>query len=169
MPDPFETLEREHAAIGKVLKALEVATPQTVDVGFFRTIVAFVRGFADGSHHRKEEDHLFPLLEKRGIQRQMGPIGVMLDEHEEGREHIREMDRLLEAQDLPKLCVRGRAYAFLMRGHILKEEQALFPMGRAVLTEAEQGALARGFASVSEPPHVREAALRAADAVLHRG
>jgi hemerythrin-like domain-containing protein len=168
MVDPFEVLEREHAAIGRVLKALEAATPNTADVAFFRAVVDFVREFADGSHHRKEEDHLFPALERRGIQRHMGPIGVMLHEHEEGREHAREMDRLIAAADLPKLCVRGRAYAALMRGHILKEEQALFMMGRSVLSAAEQAEVARGFATVGEREGVREPALRAADAVLAR-
>ena len=42
--------------------------------------------YVDRCHNQKEEQHLFPLLEQRGIPRQSGPLAVMLAEHEQPSE-----------------------------------------------------------------------------------
>ena len=42
----------------------------------------FLLEFGDKIHNKKEEDFLFPLMERRGIPTAGGPIGVMLLEHE---------------------------------------------------------------------------------------
>ncbi len=49
----------------------------------------FLRGFADGCHHGKEEDILFQRLIERGFPREAGPLAVMYHEHEVGRSHVR--------------------------------------------------------------------------------
>jgi len=40
---------------------------------------------ADKCHHGKEEVHLFPFLEKRGVPARGCPMGALLHEHEQGR------------------------------------------------------------------------------------
>jgi hemerythrin-like domain-containing protein len=40
--------------------------------------------YADRQHHVKEEDLLFLELEKKGMPRDGGPVGVMLMEHQFG-------------------------------------------------------------------------------------
>jgi len=45
----------------------------------------FFTVYVDRVHNKKEEDHLFPLIEARGIPRSGGPLAVMLQEHEQGR------------------------------------------------------------------------------------
>ncbi len=45
----------------------------------------FIRNFVDTCHHTKEEKHLCPMLESRGMSHDSGPIAVMLLEHTEGR------------------------------------------------------------------------------------
>mgnify|MGYP000753666721 CR=1 FL=1 len=42
--------------------------------------VDFFRMFADRCHHAKEENHLFPAMEAKGMPREGGPTGVMLYE-----------------------------------------------------------------------------------------
>jgi len=63
--------------------------------GDLEQLMDFFRGFVDRCHHGKEEDVLFPELEKRGVLRDGGPIGVMLSEHAMGRRHIREIAEAL--------------------------------------------------------------------------
>ncbi len=46
---------------------------QELPTEFFPKVVDFIRNFADRCHHGKEEDNLFPAMEKRGIPRQAGP------------------------------------------------------------------------------------------------
>ena len=146
--DPFADLEAEHEVIRELLMALEAATPERCDGVFFRMVVDFIRRFADGIHHEKEEQHLFPALVRHGIHQEMGPVGVMLEEHQTLRGHVENMERQILAEDLEALCREGRAYAALLYDHIQKEEQALFVMGRSVLPPEVIKAVARAFAAI---------------------
>ena len=151
-----EILRKEHDAILKMLDAAqavgqkltrgEKVGPDTLD-----GILEFFRLFADRCHHGKEEDLLFPLLEKKGLPRDGGPIGVMLSEHDRGRKLVHEMD-LASAQfpDSSGASARRWAqaaseYAHLLREHIEKENTVLFPMAESLLTHEEQERLAREF------------------------
>lgn len=165
-PTVLEELEAEHAIIERVLDALERATPETVDAAFFEDVIEFTSTFADGCHHDKEERYLFPLLGLRGIRVEMGPIGVMLEEHTMGRKYVAAMRDLLEAGDLAGLCRGGRAYAALLREHILKEDETLFPMARAVLTDADHAALRAAFDRIHDCEAVHATYAARADALL---
>ena len=97
-------------------------------------LLDFLKVFVDRCHHGKEEEVLFPELERRGVPREGGPIGVMLAEHEEGRGHIRAMaaarDRLRRGELNATAAIRTSASAYrdLLRAHIAKENHILFPM-----------------------------------------
>lgn len=91
-----DTLKHEHVMIERVLQLLEqsvrlLQSHESLPVGLQAWTLDFLRRFADGCHHDKEEQVLFPLLEERGIIRNGGPIGVMLREHELGRACVRRM------------------------------------------------------------------------------
>lgn len=60
-----------------------------VKVAHLEKIHEFLKVFADKCHHAKEEDVLFPEMEKAGVLRKGGPIGVMLAEHAQGREYVK--------------------------------------------------------------------------------
>ncbi|MGB0035369.1 MAG: hemerythrin domain-containing protein [Candidatus Acidiferrales bacterium] len=151
-----EILRKEHDAILKMLDATdevrqrlirgEVVPSSTLD-----GLLEFFRLFADRCHHGKEEDLLFPLLEKKGMARDCGPIGVMLHEHDRGRELVREMELASSpAQDIAGPSGRRWAqaaaqYTNLLREHIEKENNVLFQMAENLLTPEEQERLAREF------------------------
>jgi hemerythrin-like domain-containing protein len=151
MSDPFEMLMAEHRVIEKVLDALEAAAHADISFPFYERAVDFIARFADGCHHAKEEDRLFPLLVERGIPHEHGPIGVMLHEHESGRSHLKAMREMIAARDLDGLRRGGLSYAALMRDHIRKEDEVLFPIGRSILRPEELASLAEGFAAVVPP------------------
>src|SRR5512140_2565383 len=101
---PTRELIAEHDAVLLALQVLEkvetaLAANDAQAVEDLDQLLDFLRGFVDRCHHGKEEDVLFPELERRGVKRDGGPIGVMLMEHEAGRGHVRAMseglDRLL--------------------------------------------------------------------------
>ena len=54
-------------------------------------LLEFFTVFVDKCHHGKEEELLFPALEQIGVERDKGPIGVMLKEHQQGREYVQKM------------------------------------------------------------------------------
>lgn len=96
--------------------------------------LAFFRLFADACHHSQEEDVLFVELVDRGMPREVGPIAVMLAEHDQGRVLVRAMIAAQERAnggDADAWSVLERAardYVALLRGHIMKEDGVLFEM-----------------------------------------
>jgi len=136
-------LRKEHEAIVKMLEVTEEVA-RRLDAGEYvaaetlADLLEFFRLFADKCHHGKEEDLLFPQLEKKGMPRAGGPLAVMLAEHEQGRALIRQMAG-------PAWAEAARAYASLLRAHIEKENHVLFVMAERMLTASEQAELAEGF------------------------
>jgi len=152
-------LRKEHEAIVKMLEVTEEVA-RRLDVGEHVTaqtladLLEFFRLFADKCHHGKEEDLLFPQLEKKGMPRAGGPLAVMLAEHEQGRALIRQMAQAADAYPRqpekagPAWAEAARAYASLLRAHIEKENHVLFVMAERMLTPSEQAELAEGFEKI---------------------
>jgi hemerythrin-like domain-containing protein len=154
-----DILMSEHRVIEQVLNCLEKMAHQCIedkalDAAAARQIVDFFQTFADHCHHAKEEEYLFPLLEARGFVRAHGPTGVMLYEHELGRLYLRSMAAVIERAAKGELDAlrlfagQARSYVELLRGHIAKEDQRLFPMANQRLTDQDQQILLDAFDDV---------------------
>lgn len=170
MSNPLEILEEEHRVIEKVIGVLKhmvdaVKTGVNPPVNDFRNTVDFLRIFADRCHHSKEEDALFPILEERGVPRFGGPIGVMLQEHEQGRSLIRGMLQAIEAivkgdeHGYIVFSEKALSYAELLHDHISKEDNVLYPIGRNVLSEEDIERLSKDFEKIEKEkigPEVHE-------------
>ncbi len=158
---PTEELKSEHRIILKVLDAAmrevdTIARTGTVREDVVLKIIDFVRNFADACHHAKEEKRLFVKMSERGMPLNAGPLAVMLHEHEEGRRLVK------AAADALPLASQGdkhalgilkdglAGYADLLRTHIGKEDNILYPMADTLLTAADQKALTEAFARVEE-------------------
>ena len=142
------SLRRDHEVILKALERLEerVAVWKgtgEVDRAALRRFIEFARTFIDRCHHGKEERCLFPCLERRGIPREGGPIGVMLYEHQLGRELVGRIDEGLRAVErgdegaVSAVLSACDEYIQLLRNHIAKENGVLFPMGESVAEEMD--------------------------------
>src|SRR5512145_1509218 len=118
---PTQELIKEHDAVLLALQILEkvesaLATKQDQAQEHLGQLLDFFKGFVDRCHHAKEEEVLFPELERRGVKREAGPIGVMLAEHEAGRTHIRAMsdglDRLKRGEAGALNTIRSNARSY---------------------------------------------------------
>jgi len=159
---PTEVLSQEHRRIEQMMDALEEQVRKT-EAGepfprrFFDNALDFFRNFADGCHHAKEENLLFPRMQERGVPSAGGPIGVMLAEHDQGRAYLKAVRENLDAaeQGSPEArrLVAGNAlgYVSLLRQHIMKEDNILFRMARMVLQPDDVAELSREFAAVEVP------------------
>ncbi|HEX6051942.1 MAG TPA: hemerythrin domain-containing protein [Gemmatimonadaceae bacterium] len=155
----IDQLMDEHRVIECVLEALEVsaarlARGETVRPGFFLECADFAAGFADGCHHRKEEGVLFPVMMQHGEPAKGGILEAMLDEHEEGRAYVRQLRnaaRQLEAGEPDAargIVAAARGYAALLREHIAKEDEVLFPMAAEMIPEPEHDTILARFGRV---------------------
>jgi hemerythrin-like domain-containing protein len=149
----------EHRVIEQVIACLEEITNryeagQALDTTSASEVLDFIRVFADRCHHGKEEDLLFPAMEAKGFSRELGPTGVMLSEHDAGRYHVHGMSQAIEriasgdSTAQAEFIEQSRSFAALLRQHILKEDQCLFPMANRALSPADQDALSQSFAKV---------------------
>lgn len=154
-------LKEEHGGVkimlgilGKVSGRLE--SGQTVPREDLDRILEFLKVFVDRCHHAKEEEFLFPELERAGVPREGGPIGVMLSEHEEGREFIRGMGEAAaglgrgDRGAAQRFVLNARGYTDLLLSHIEKEDEVLFPMADRMLDEAADRRLVEEFGKVEE-------------------
>lgn len=148
---PTAALRQEHEVILRALAILErlgqaLERGEPIDRTALTWLIDFFRTFADRCHHGKEEQHLFPALERHGIPREGGPLAVMLHEHEQGRALLSAMDQGGELQTTEAI----RGYAGLLRAHIDKENNVLFPLAEQVLPEEEQRGLMDAFEAVEQ-------------------
>ncbi len=157
--EPVRQLVDEHNHIMMMVRVLEEACVrlergEVVKPSDLGRMIRFFREFADGCHHNKEEQHLFPLMERAGVPRMHGPIGVMLAEHELGRKYLAGMDEALEqcragdTEGTGRFVQNARGYANLLSLHIERENTVLFPLAETVCTEDAMRELAGKFTEV---------------------
>jgi hemerythrin-like domain-containing protein len=179
---PTEVLMQEHRVIEQVILCLEeianrCEAGQPFDVDSANEAIDFFRVFADRCHHAKEEDLLFPIMEKTGISRSQGPTGLMLHEHDEGRRHVRAMVEAIRDFSSGRFTAMGafidhaRYFAELLRQHIFKEDHCVFPMADEALTPVDQSALSESFDQAERGelgPDLREKYIQIADRLSER-
>jgi hemerythrin-like domain-containing protein len=158
---PVDTLEGEHRVIQSVLDAMEreaaaIQAGHPLRKQFWLEVSDFLEHFADGYHHAKEEDLLFPVLAERGIAEEGGPIGCMKHEHVEGRSLRQQIQDAATDGDAGAVVTAAREFVFLLREHIDKEEMVLFRLARQILNAKKEAALEESFARVQrEQPSSR--------------
>lgn len=154
-------LKEEHRVIERVLNSLEKAAGlldagKPVSPDLFIKAADFIKGFADGCHHRKEEGVLFPAMQAAGIPAEHGPIGVMLSEHDQARKLTAAMrtaaGRLGDGDPEAAAIVARNAleYVVLLRAHISKEDNVLFPMADQVINGDARREVSEAFGRVEK-------------------
>jgi hemerythrin-like domain-containing protein len=134
----MEMLEAEHHVIRKIVGAMAVLAEglgagQEPPVETLRNIVEFMRTFADKCHHGKEEAHLFPFLEKRGVPARGCPIGVLIHEYKRGRTLVAQLAQAIDAYVSGTVSARDsvteplRGLMELYPSHIWKEKYGCYP------------------------------------------
>jgi hemerythrin-like domain-containing protein len=136
----------EHKLILRMISLVEHNTA-LLEAGKFRNwqfyldAVDFIRNFADHFHHAKEEDVLFSELVKNGMPEKQSPIEAMHMEHDQGRAHVRAMEEAAqkalagEPGQASIIASHAKGYAELLRSHIEKENDILYPLAERILPE----------------------------------
>ena len=156
--DITRALVDEHKLILRMIALLERNAPQTAagsytNWQFYLDGVDFIRNYADRFHHAKEEDVLFEALVKNGMPRENSPIAAMLMEHDQGRAYVGAMDTAAREALAGKtgqedfIAENALAYAELLRGHIAKEDEILYPLAERVIPDTMRDAIIEGYAA----------------------
>ena len=151
-----QALVDEHKLILRMISLLERNAPRTAagtyaNWQFYLDGVDFIRNFADRFHHAKEEDVLFEALVKNGMPRENSPIAAMLMEHDQGRAFVGAMEsaarEALAGQSEREgiIAENALAYAALLREHIAKEDEILYPLAERVIPDTMRAAIIDGY------------------------
>lgn len=155
MKTATENLENDHVYILRLTEVIMVMVEnRSKEIGHFELIVELIRNFADGLHHAKEENLLFPLLGEKGFSPEQGPVAVMLSEHTRGRNFVKgALEGIKEFKngkqsELQSIYENLGNYASLLQNHIGKENNILFRMADQVFSDEEQQRLLIQFDEV---------------------
>ena len=141
-------LSEEHQEVLRKLKRLEDGL-EPYDEGVVRETIRF---FEERLvlHRRKEEEVLFPTL-GRHIGTEDGPIHCMLEEHSLEKQYI-DVIRTALAEGSPgtqeRIIDADRAILSLLRDHIVKEDNVLFPLAERTLSEGEKTEMKQAMDSI---------------------
>jgi hemerythrin-like domain-containing protein len=158
---PTENLKREHKAIYEVLNIMsriadDIKAKKVFYTADIDSIVDFLIVFWYNCHNQKEEQVFYPALVKAGIQTDDESIGDITHEHSMGRIYIREMSYSIEnckignAFSCERLVDSLNSYVNLLRFHIQKEEEVLFPKADNVITEENLREISNQFEAIEE-------------------
>lgn len=136
------SLRRDHELIEKVIKAMQstielLSDGKQIPESILLPVIDFSKNFTDVCHHSKEEKSLFPALEQAGLPPNMGPIAMMLIDHQRSREIGTAMEasakEYLSSGDSTKLISDMQQYVEHITEHLWKENNRLFMMAEARL------------------------------------
>jgi len=152
-----QNLENDHVYILRLIDVMEkMVLNCATDTAHLELVVNLIKTYADGFHHAKEEQVLFPLLEEKGFSKVHGPVAVMLHEHVEGREFVKGISQRIDVYKagnvsaLPEIYQYMQGYVDLLRDHISKEDNVLFKLADKALSSDEQLELLNKFGSIEK-------------------
>jgi hemerythrin-like domain-containing protein len=140
-------LNADHEVIAQglnVLDEINMALEKGKDVPFddIRSLLAFLREFADGCHHVKEEAIFFPALMVDGMAFDEASLRVMSYEHERGRALLSAMEDALGRNNKAEFLMYSKRYKDLLSEHLEKETWVLFEKADQILSDDEDQKIA---------------------------
>lgn len=154
--DITQALVAEHRLILRMIALLEKNAPRTAEGNyrnwqFYLDGIDFIRQYADSFHHAKEEDILFKALIDNGMPKEHSPVAAMLMEHDQGRSFVRAMESAVHAAQEGRMDAcraiadNALGYAALLRDHISKEDDILYPLAERVIPESMRTGILQGY------------------------
>ena len=134
-----DTLEEEHKKILENIESFEKS-----DFSFLE-FIEFIENFADKTHHLKEENILFKKISEKTAEMACGPVQQMLYEHDMGRDLIKKAKEGLTKNDKKGVLKNLLIFCALLKEHISKENNILYPMADQLLAAKKQEELVKTF------------------------
>lgn len=137
-----EILYQEHEIIKKAIETVKGLKPLIEkDPAKYKSemgkYISFFRKYADGFHHYKEEQILFPEMGKRNEFLAEGVIKEMLDNHNDFRDMIGDIESNVNSGDYNTAHSVFERYAENLLDHIAVEDDELFLIPESIFDEAE--------------------------------
>ncbi|MCX7880519.1 MAG: PAS domain-containing protein [Ignavibacteria bacterium] len=156
MADMYITiLINDHSIIEKTLVIAERQIErEKINWNVVQTLVEILWNYGELCHNAKEEKIYFPLLLENGMP-PMGPVAVMLQEHEAERNYLNQIKKIISqtektAEEIKSLRIIFREYSALTKEHIWKENDILYPMGKNFIKPTDEAYLVTQFKMIEQ-------------------
>jgi len=149
---PLEDLMREHAVLERIFLVYEegsrrLETEGDVAANVIVQAAGIVRRYVEDHHERDEEQHIFPRLERVGVEVDL--IRTLLVQHEAGRRLTSEILELGKSasprkpSERSRLAEAVRLFVRMYRPHAARESTVLFAAFRKAVSKSEYADLER--------------------------
>jgi len=146
---PIHILLKEHELVKGFVEGISVLLPKVeqakdlkgieIELSKIGELLTHLKEYE--KHKVREENTLFPYLEKHGVTQ---PPAIMWSEHDEQREEIKEASKTLENKEMlgfeefkEKLLSYLKKLTDIIPNHFYKEENILFPAALRLVGEEE--------------------------------
>ena len=136
--NPIQTMLDEHEIICKAEKIVEsINNSWETDPDKYtetvKTLIVFFREYADGYHHRKEEEVLFPAINDQPEFVLQEIIEEFEMHHEDFRDYTSTIEEALEQGDFKRSYYELNSYLQDLLDHIGAENDELFVLAEALI------------------------------------
>ncbi len=138
-------LQDEHDLISRMLSTLDwlvvrLESGASVDDSLVMAQLEFVGNFVAGCHHRKEEELVFPIMDRRGGD-EAELASRLREEHRRAEELLETLRSSWSSGDATAAARTASELASLLRDHIDVENTIAFAYVEMALTDDEKDAL----------------------------
>lgn len=156
---PITELKTEHKIVKLALRILDkmrkgLEEGDDVSPDDLQSIAWFIQLFVGKCHHEKEEKVFYPVMGKTGMTKKKGLVAVMLTEHDLGREYTKKMSEGIkkykqgEADASFIIIENAKSYSSLLRQHINKENNILYPIIEAKISKQKEIEILKKFDAI---------------------
>ncbi|KZL93486.1 hemerythrin domain-containing protein [Clostridium magnum] len=143
--DAVELMKEEHEYIKRglnVIRKMSISILESGEIDYedFKSIIEFIRNYADKHHHNKEESILFKKMEEQIGGMVKAPLSGMFIEHDLGRLFISNLELALQRvkkgdrDSRVDVIANAIGYTDLLTRHIDKEDKAIYSFAKRALS-----------------------------------
>lgn len=138
--NPIEVMHAEHDIIMQAEEIINKCNGlwEKDSTGYINQVIQlleFFREYADGYHHHKEEEVLFPAISEHPDFVLHEIIEELERHHESFRDYTNEIEKAIVDKDFPKSYKLLRGYCNDLLDHIAAENEELFVLAENLLSD----------------------------------
>ncbi len=142
MTNATDILYAEHALISKAIDIAKKAATlidknNSIYENVIKQLIDFFRKYADGFHHYKEEEILFPEMNKKNELLADGVVKEMFDNHDEFRQMLVSIENKLNKKQFAQAQQALEKYTEALLDHIAVENDEVFQMAESLFSDDE--------------------------------
>jgi len=158
---PTENLIKEHEEINELLDimskiALKIKSKDVFYPNDVEEIIDYLIIIIENSHHGKEDDVFYPELISSGIPKETAPLSIINYEHTLANRYLKDISSCVVNCKIGNdfsgelLADSLTNYVVVIKNHIQREEEIIFPIANEVLSSEKQNEISQRFEDIEQ-------------------